>query len=248
VLNQTIEEQARPEQEYLQRAEHQVEELESAFELEENKEETRKRQRRIRLRDIVLTNADHGEEQKVAEEVVIAEPVQQIPEMTTDEKQRKFDFNNEEKVDKITSVNPVRDFEKMITDREVDRVDDALKQMREMILEFVRNSTQGDMYEKAIDCLKAMRKASADNDEADQFNAFLADLKKRFSMGIHKDYYEAIRQQRIGLITKEESFKSKITQVEANEFFGLLPEEEVKSEPEEEQQKKKEENMFDELD
>lgn len=150
-LNQTIEEQARPEQEQLQRAERQVDELESAFELEENKEETRRRQKRIRLRDIVLTNADHGEEQKQAEEVTTAEPVQQIPEMTADEKQRKFDFNNEEKVDKITSVNPVRDFEKMITDREVDRVDDALKQMRDMILEFIRNSTQGDMYEKALD-------------------------------------------------------------------------------------------------
>lgn len=91
-----------------------------------------------------------------------------------------------------------------------------------------------------------MRKASADNDEADQFNTFLADLKKRFSIGIHKDYYESIRQQRIGLITKEESFKSKVTQQAANEFFGFPAEEEVHQELADEPEKK-EEDMFDEL-
>lgn len=61
----------------------------------------------------------------------------------------------------------------MINDREVDRVDEALTQMKAIILEFVKHSIQGDVYEKAIECLRSMRKACKDNDEAQPFNEFL---------------------------------------------------------------------------
>ena len=233
-LHPTIEEQARPEEEFFQRADNEVEGLESAFELEENKEETRRRQRRLRLRDIVLTGAE--EEKKEIEQEVKAEP-EQAQEMTAEEKQRKFDFNHEEKVEKISSMNPVGDFNKMITDREEDRVDDALTQMRLIILEFIRHSTQGDMYEKALDCLKAMRKACIANDEADNFNNFLKELKERFSIGIHKDYYESVRNNRIGLITNEESFKSKVTNEEAEDFFGFPRENQAQNEEEDDGEK-----------
>ena len=219
-LNPAIEEQARPEGENLERAHEQVEDLESAFELEENKEETRRRQRRLRLRDIVIT----GDEEEKKEVEVDASSDQRIPEVSAEEKQRKFDFNKEEKVEKVSSMNPVQDFEKMIKDREEDRVEEALKQMRAIILEFIRHSTQGDMYEKALSCLSAMRRACIENDEADAFNNFLKELKNRFSIGIHQSYYETVRRNRIGLITKEESFKSNVSKEEANEFFGIRDE------------------------
>ena len=61
----------------------------------------------------------------------------------------------------------------MINDREIDRVDEALTQMKAIILEFVKHSIQGDVYEKAIECLRSMRKACKDNDEAQPFNEFL---------------------------------------------------------------------------
>ena len=61
----------------------------------------------------------------------------------------------------------------MINDREEDRVEDALKQMKAIILEFIKHSIQGDIYEKAIECLKSMRKAWKENDEPQPFNDFL---------------------------------------------------------------------------
>ena len=246
--NQTIQEQSHPEAETLERANQQAEELESAFDLiEENKEEARRRQRRVRLRDIVLSGANAEEEKKEVLQEVQPTEEQAVPEMSAEDKQRKFDFNDEEKVDKISSMNPVRDFDKMITDREVDRVEDALKQMREIILEFIRHSIQGDVYEKALDCLKAMRKACKDNDEAKVFNDFLKELKDRFSIGIHKGFYEIIRNSKIGLITKDESFKSNVTKEEANEFFGFTDEliEQVEEQPED--KKDKDDDMFDQI-
>ena len=119
--------------------------------------------------------------------------------------------------------------------------------MKAMILEFVRNSTQGDMYEKALQCLKAMRKACKDNDEPDKFNEFLHDLKRRYSIGIHKEFYTSIRNERVGLVTKDESFKSKVTPEEFNEFFGLASVQEEVQEPKEEAKEKDGEEMFDEI-
>jgi ATP-dependent DNA helicase 2 subunit 2 len=250
-LHETIDAQARPEGDNLQRAQEQIEELESAFDLiEESKEDiqNRGRNRRIRLGDIILTSRDRieEEEKEIKQEV---QPSEQVPEMTAEDKQRKFDFNNEEKVDKISSMNPVRDFEKIINDREVDRVNDALTQMRDIILEFIRESIQGDVYEKALDCLKAMRKACKDNDEAEKFNEFLKELKQRFSTGIHKAFYETVRNSGTGLITKDESFSSKITKEEADKFFGFDEQqlvEEVEEAPENEKNGKQD-DMFDEI-
>mmetsp|Transcript_32113 Transcript_32113/g.31515 ORF Transcript_32113/g.31515 Transcript_32113/m.31515 type:complete len:169 (-) Transcript_32113:15-521(-) len=163
------------------------------------------------------------------------------------EKEMKFNFKDEEKVEKITSMNPIHDFEKMIEDRVVDRVDDALKQMRQIILDFIRHSTGGDMYEKALECLRKMRESSKDNDEAEQFNNFVTELKARFSVGMHQDFYETMRTQNIGLITKDESFKSKITKEEADEFFGFQNNNNVQEEVQEDKEEKKETSMFDDL-
>ena len=113
-LNRTIEEHARPEGGAFQRAQQQVEELTSAFELEENKEEAKRNERRVCLRDIVLQGQNEEEKKEEITAQVDSTAAQTVPEFTAEEKQRKFDFNKEEKIDKISSMNPVKDFEKVI--------------------------------------------------------------------------------------------------------------------------------------
>ena len=50
-----------------------------------------------------------------------------------------FEFKDED-VKEISSVNPIDDFNKMISDRKVDRVGEALNQMQSLIERFVKNS------------------------------------------------------------------------------------------------------------
>lgn len=59
----------------------------------------------------------------------------------------------------ISSVHPIEDFKKMVSDRKVDRVGDAIDQMKSMIDRFVNNSLAGDLYQKAIECLIALRES-----------------------------------------------------------------------------------------
>lgn len=81
----------------------------------------------------------------------------------------------------IGTVDPIGDFKAMISDRKTDRVDSALHQMRDVIERYVRGSLNGDIYEKALDCLLELRKAAISEDEAPFFNKFMATLKEKFS-------------------------------------------------------------------
>lgn len=246
-LNRTIEEHVRPEEATFEQARHQVEELESAFELEENKQETQRRNRRLKLRDIVLEGAPPEDNKQIEVPAQPTETGEQLIAETGDEKPYKFDFKGDEKVDKISSMNPVNDFNQMINDRETDRVEDALTQMKSIILELIKNSIQGDVYEKAIDCLKAMRKACKDNDEPDSFNSYLTQLKSKFENTTNADFYELIRQNQISLITKDESFKSKVTKDEANSFLGITEITHEQNENENGKKDEPEQSFFDDI-
>lgn len=106
----------------------------------------------------------------------------------------------------------------MISDRKVDRVNDAITQMQNMIERFVKNSLDGDLYSKAIDCLKALREACIKEDEGGNFNKFMDRVKKQFQHGSHSQFFQDVIDNQISLITKEESaISSMVTQKEAKE-------------------------------
>ena len=83
----------------------------------------------------------------------------------------------------ISSINPISDFSKMIKDRKVDRVGEAISQMQKMIDRFVINSLKGDLFDKALECMKELRKACVEEDEAPSFNRFAEQVKKRHGKG-----------------------------------------------------------------
>ena len=60
------------------------------------------------------------------------------------------DMKPDDKVNEISSVNPIADFNKMISDRNADLVGSALDQMEKMIKRFIDSSMSGDLYDKAL--------------------------------------------------------------------------------------------------
>lgn len=89
-------------------------------------------------------------------------------------------------------MNPVSDFARMVADRKVDRVADALGQMQTLIERFVKNSLKGDLYGKAIECLAAMRASCVQEDEGARYNEFMYRVKRLFGRGSHSDFFKLL--------------------------------------------------------
>ena len=109
----------------------------------------------------------------------------------------------------------------MIKDRKVDRVNDAINQMQKMIERFISTALKGDLFGKAIDCLKELRRACIAEDEAPSFNRFAYRLRNNFSKGDEQsNFFLKVIAEGITLITKHESqLSSLVEQQEANEFL-----------------------------
>lgn len=62
-------------------------------------------------------------------------------------------------VDKVGNLNPIEDFEAMMLRRDsAEWVNKAIKDMKNLIFDLVENSYEGNTYQKALDCLLALRK------------------------------------------------------------------------------------------
>jgi ATP-dependent DNA helicase 2 subunit 2 len=116
----------------------------------------------------------------------------------------------------IGSVDPIGDFKAMIGDRKTDRVNSALKQMRDIIDKYIKNSMQGDIYDKALECLMALREACINEDEAPTFNKFMAVLKEKYQHGSQSGFFMLLVNKKVSLITSLESeFSSVVSPKEA---------------------------------
>ena len=94
--------------------------------------------------------------------------------------------------------------------------------MRDVIERYVRGSLNGDIYEKALDCLLELRKAAISEDEAPFFNKFMATLKEKFSQGTHAGFWKLLVKTKVSLITCLESeISSAVTPKEADDFLKL---------------------------
>jgi ATP-dependent DNA helicase 2 subunit 2 len=95
----------------------------------------------------------------------------------------------DDSIKQIGSVNPISDFKQMVNDRKVDRVNDALSQMQSIIERYIRCSLNGDLYDKAMDCLKQVRASCIAEDEAPNFNRFMQKIKDKYSIGPHASFF-----------------------------------------------------------
>ena len=115
-------------------------------------------------------------------------------------KDKEFDID-QDIVKKISQATPVVDFRKMINERSVDLTDSAIEQMTELIEKFIKESFQGNMYEKALDCLQELRKGCIQEDEASSFNDFLHLLKDRYSNSNHQKFWQKVQASNFSRLT-----------------------------------------------
>lgn len=84
-----------------------------------------------------------------------------------------MDNDDDDQKKAIGTVNPIEDFKSMISDRRKDRVSTAITQMRDLIEKYIRSSIDGDLFDKAIECLIILRESCISEDEAPLFNKFM---------------------------------------------------------------------------
>lgn len=212
-MNQNIEEYVRPDREMFQEAEEEIAEFESKFDLQKVEE----------------GDGEAKDKKRVYWKDIIAKEEEKVERMAEEAEAERLKFgggkdDGEGDVKEISSVNPIADFSKMIKDRKVDRVGEAISQMQKMIERFIINSLKGDLFDKGIECIKELRKACVEEDEAPSFNRFAEQIKKKHGKGddATTNFFFRMVKEKITLITKHESkLSSMIGQEEANEFLDV---------------------------
>lgn len=109
----------------------------------------------------------------------------------------------------------------MVQDRTKDRVKDALAQLSEITEKYIRSSIDGDIYEKALECLQLLRETCISEDEAGTFNDFLKILKEKYhKSGEHRPFFDMLANNKVTLIdTLESNLSSVISPQQAEDFL-----------------------------
>jgi ATP-dependent DNA helicase 2 subunit 2 len=120
--------------------------------------------------------------------------------------------------DRISELDPEADFMRFLKDRTVDRVNQAIAQMQEMITRLVEHSFRGNTYDKALSCIRCLRQGCLDEDETGQFNAFMQ-MQVKGMEKTHPDFWTRLVDAGISLISKAESDTSLVEPAEAVAFL-----------------------------
>ncbi|XP_012574811.2 ATP-dependent DNA helicase 2 subunit KU80-like isoform X1 [Cicer arietinum] len=123
------------------------------------------------------------------------------------------------KVEKIGDLTPVQDFEAMISRRDSpDWILTAIKDMKNKIFDLVEDSHEGDNYNKALECLVALRKGCILEQEPKLFNDFLKYVCKFCQEKNLQSFCEYLASKGLTLISKTEAIDSDVTDEEARSF------------------------------
>ncbi|KAJ3154968.1 X-ray repair cross-complementing protein 5 [Geranomyces michiganensis] len=126
-------------------------------------------------------------------------------------------------VDKVSTLSPVDDFEKMIKRTDKDCVSDAVAQMCEVITNLVHHSFQSQLYDKAYACVVALRSACVIQEEPAAFDKWLKEFKRDITIGEHPEhapFWERLRENQISLIPHNEDGEEPVTQEDADQFLA----------------------------
>lgn len=127
-----------------------------------------------------------------------------------------------EKEGKISSDNAVPDFKRVLSSSDdVSDIEDAAKQMGEIVRVFITDSFGDSKYDRAIECIGVMREELMNLEEPGLYNTFVQDLKKKLLSGAlggdRRDFWFKIRYSKMGLIDQKQSEVSDVTAQEAEE-------------------------------
>ncbi|KAL3890820.1 hypothetical protein ACJMK2_003097 [Sinanodonta woodiana] len=122
------------------------------------------------------------------------------------------------KVTEVGTTSPVEDFLTLINSRDEDKFEQACEQMQKRIKQLVVDSFGDQFYEKAMDCLKTLRKECVKKSEPRQYNTFVKQFKEMLIAKARRDFWEKIVINKQGLIPKSECEDSNVTKDEAQKF------------------------------
>ncbi|KAA3475356.1 ATP-dependent DNA helicase 2 subunit KU80-like [Gossypium australe] len=129
------------------------------------------------------------------------------------------------KIEKIGDLTPVRDFEAMMSQRDnPEWVEKAIKELREKILALLIHSDDGDKYQKAMECVAALRKGCIIEQEPGPYNDLMHHIRQYCEEKGIKSLPQLLASRDLTLISKSEAEDSDVTAEEARSFF-------VKKEP-----------------
>ncbi|KAH0556896.1 hypothetical protein GP486_005318, partial [Trichoglossum hirsutum] len=123
---------------------------------------------------------------------------------------------------KISAENAIPEFKQMLdTTEDLDAIQDASKQMSQIILSQVKYSLGDSGYSRAIEGLRVLREELTALEEPGIYNDFIKDLKQKLLAGDlngdRREMWWEIRRNQVGLITKRLSSLSEVTDEEAKQ-------------------------------
>uniref|UniRef100_A0A8B9M6E1 X-ray repair cross-complementing protein 5 n=1 Tax=Accipiter nisus TaxID=211598 RepID=A0A8B9M6E1_9AVES len=121
-------------------------------------------------------------------------------------------------VTSVGSVNPAEDFRILVRQKNAD-FKDVSQQLIKRIDQFLENKGS-QYYMKGISCIRVFREEAMKLFKVQCFNDFLQALKSKVEDKALADFWEILIQDRISLITKDETEESSVTSEEAEKFLA----------------------------
>ena len=190
----------KPPQEIITKCEHRVEKIQKLFKLEEVK------QKEERTGEKLFKDGDETE----------AGPVKK--QKLDDDLEGGMEDITKAEVTEVGTVTPVEDYLSLVNRKDVDKFEDASKQMQKRIEQIVMDSFGAQFYPKAVDCLKTLRQQCIKKMEPRLFNAYMRQFKDKLIEKGRRDFWDEIVAENLALITKVESEESNISVEEGKKF------------------------------
>lgn len=129
---------------------------------------------------------------------------------------------------KISADNAIPEFKQALNSSEdVKQIEEAAKQMGEVIRSIIASSTGDSGYDRALENLGVMRGELIALEEPGLYNSFLEDLKEKVRDeklgGDRKLLWWKLGKSGLGLVTDRESDISTVTQPAAEEVTSIVP-------------------------
>lgn len=127
-----------------------------------------------------------------------------------------------DKAESVGTTNPVKDFRDMLDHRGIDLVEKAIIEMEQVIDKFIEQSIGDQYYQKALDCLIALREGCIREEESERFNSVLQKIKTTHGQSSSKRrafWEEYLVKKGVTLIHEDEASDSEITKQAAEDFL-----------------------------
>ncbi|MCJ1355467.1 MAG: ATP-dependent DNA helicase II subunit 2 [Icmadophila ericetorum] len=133
-------------------------------------------------------------------------------------------LGNSSKRAKISTDNPIPEFKRMMANAEdITTIQDAAKQLGDIIESQVRSSFGAIKYGQAIEELTVMREELIEMEEPGLYNDFIRRFKKKLLKeelgGDRRELWFMVRRDKLGLVEKKVAPQSDIMEEEASDFL-----------------------------